>query len=256
MLVSTLASSSEGNSTYVETKDCKILIDLGTNLKYIKEKLSELGVNPEEIDYIFMTHTHKDHSSALSSFIKTYNPRILLSKSMKEELEYLSNYENIDDSEEIINIGNTKIDYFRTSHDAVDARGCIIEDDKTSLVYMTDTGYLHQRYFEKLYDKTIYIIEANHDVELLINGKYPKWLKSRILSDKGHLSNNACGFYLSKLIGPHTKSVILAHLSKENNTEEEALKTIKKTLDEYEIDFKNIIVAPRKDRLESVVYND
>ncbi len=254
MLVSTLASSSEGNSTYVETNDCKILIDIGTNLKYINSKLGELGISIEEIDFLFLTHTHKDHSSALESFIKKANPRVLLSKNMYNELEYLSNYDNVDTNEELLSIGTTTIDFFRTSHDAVDARGCIIEDATSSLVYMTDTGYLNQRYFKKLYNKGIYIIEANHDVEMLINGKYPKWLKSRILSDKGHLSNNACGFYLSKLIGPDTKEVILAHLSKENNTEEAAIKTVEKTLKEYDIEFKNIKVAPKKERMKEIVY--
>ena len=91
-------------------------------------------------------------------------------------------------------------------------------------------------------------MEANHDIEMLINGKYPKWLRERILSDKGHLSNNASGFYLSKLIGPDTKKVILAHLSKENNTSEKAKKTVLDTLKEYEIDFKNIDIAKQREK--------
>ena len=87
---------------------------------------------------------------------------------------------------------------------------------------------------------------------MLINGSYPKWLKTRILSDKGHLSNNAAGFYLSKLIGPDTKKVILAHLSRENNTEEEALRTVKKTLNEYSIIFDDIHVAKQRGTAEGI----
>ncbi len=87
----------------------------------------------------------------------------------------------------------------------------------------------------------------------MINGSYPKWLKSRILSDQGHLSNNATGFYLSKLIGPKTKKVVLAHLSKENNDEEIALATVKKTLKEYDIEFENISIARQKERTETIV---
>lgn len=87
---------------------------------------------------------------------------------------------------------------------------------------------------------------------MLINGSYPKWLKSRILSDEGHLSNNATGFYLSKLIGPHTKKVYLAHLSKENNTPEEALRTVKKTLKEYEVKFDNFEVASQRSRSSEI----
>ena len=88
---------------------------------------------------------------------------------------------------------------------------------------------------------------------MLLNGSYPKWLKTRILSDHGHLSNNSAGFYLSKLIGPNTKKIILAHLSKENNTSDEAIRTVKKTLNEYDITFDNIEVAKQKEKTEKIV---
>lgn len=252
MLVSVLASGSEGNCTYVETDDAKILIDIGMNTKYIKERLEELGVRPEEIGYIFMTHTHSDHTGALKTFIKKYTPLVVLTERMYEELEELHNYPHVELTDDAYIIGSTTVDFFRTSHDAVDARGYIISDRTSSVVYMTDTGYLNKRYFDKLYNKNIYIMEANHDPEMLINGRYPKWLKSRILSDQGHLSNNAAGFYLSKLIGPDTKSVILAHLSHENNTPSIALETVKRTLEEYEIDFSNITVASQREKTEVI----
>ena len=247
MLVSVLASGSEGNSTFVETNDVKLLIDIGMNTKYIKDKLSEIGVRPEEIDYIFMTHTHNDHTGALKTFLHKYNPTVVLTQNMYDELEDLHGYPKVEITDQTYVVGDTIIDHFRTSHDAVDARGYVISDNNSSMVYLTDTGYLNQRYFKKLYDKNIYVMESNHDPELLINGKYPKWLKSRILSDKGHLSNNAAGFYLSKLIGPNTKKVILAHLSHENNTPDIALETVKKTLEEYDIDFDNISVAAQRE---------
>ena len=247
MLVSVLASGSEGNCTFVETDDVKLLIDIGMNTKYIKDKLIENGVRPEEIDYIFMTHTHSDHTGALKTFVNKYNPTVVLTQNMYDELENIHGYSKVEITSEAYIVGNTIIDNFKTSHDAIDARGYVISDKNSSVVYLTDTGYLNQRYFEKLYNKDIYIMEANHDPELLINGRYPKWLKSRILSDKGHLSNNAAGFYLSKLIGPNTKRVILAHLSHENNTPEIALETVKKTLEEYEIKFDNISVAYQRE---------
>ena len=247
MLVSVLASGSEGNCTFVETQDVKLLIDIGMNTKYIKDKLAEIGVRPEEIDYIFMTHTHSDHTGALKTFINKYNPIVVLTQNMYDELEDLHGYARVEINGDAYIVGSTIIDNFKTSHDAVDARGYLISDKNSSLVYLTDTGYLNQRYFEKLYDKDIYIMEANHDPELLINGRYPKWLKSRILSDKGHLSNNAAGFYLSKLIGSHTKKVILAHLSHENNNPEIALDTVKKTLEEYEVKFNDISVAYQRE---------
>ncbi len=253
MLVSVLASGSEGNSTYIETKDTKILLDLGMNTKYITTKLDELGVDSKEIEYIFMTHTHSDHTGAIKTFIKRNEPTIVLTEKMLEELDFLSEYDKLIVKSDSLEIGNTRIVPFKTSHDAVDSRGYLIEDEESSMVYMTDTGYLNQKYFDLLRDKNLYVMEANHDVEMLMNGSYPKWLKSRILSDHGHLSNNSAGFYLSKLIGPHTKKVILAHLSKENNTKEEALRTVKKTLKEYEIDFNNLEVATQKEKTEGIV---
>ncbi len=252
MLVCVLASGSEGNCTYVETDDLKLLIDIGMNNKYITERLEELGVNALDIDYIIMTHTHNDHTAALKTFIKKSNPKIVLTANMLEELDYLKEYEDLIVQDDGFTVGSTVVTPFKTSHDAVDARGYLIEDGTSSVVYMTDTGYLNQKYFDLLYDKNIYIIEANHDVEMLINGSYPKWLKSRILSDEGHLSNNASGFYLSKLIGPSTKKVFLAHLSKENNTPEEALRTVKKTLMEYDISFDDFSVAKQREKSEEV----
>ena len=252
MLVSVLASGSEGNSTYVETDDVRLLIDIGMTTKYIKERLLEIGTNPEEIDYIFMTHTHKDHTGALKTFINKYKTKVVLTESMYNDLDVLHEYDNVIITSDAFKIGYTLVDNFKTSHDANDARGYIISDSVSSMVYMTDTGYLNQKYFKKLYNKNMYVMEANHDVEMLLNGRYPKWLKTRILSDKGHLSNNAAGFYLSKLIGPDTKKVILAHLSHENNTPEVALKTVSDTLAEYDINFNDISIAMQREKSEDI----
>ena len=92
-------------------------------------------------------------------------------------------------------------------------------------------------------EKNCYIIESNHDTEKLIKGPYPEYLQRRILSDKGHLSNELCAGYLSRLIGKDTKKVVLAHLSETNNTEELALSTNKRILEENEIDFNEIVCA-------------
>lgn len=221
--------------------------------KYIKDKLAELDVRPEEINTIIMTHTHGDHTGALEVLTKKYNPQVVLTEGQLEDLEYLENYDNKFITEGTIEYGKTVVTPFKTSHDSTDPRGYLIEDANSSLVYMTDTGYLNQRYFDTLRDKNIYIIESNHDVEMLMNGPYPKMLKTRILSDEGHLSNNATGFYLSKLIGPHTKKVILAHLSETNNTEELALETVNKTLHEYEVEFADIEVAKQKEKTKEFV---
>ncbi len=252
MLVSVLASGSEGNSTLIKFNNHAILIDIGMNLKYITEKLAEHNTLPEEIDYIFVSHVHKDHISALKTFINKYDPIICLGEKMFLELDYLEDYKKINIIFDEIDIDDMHIDILKTSHDTTDSRGFIFTHHNSSLVYITDTGYINARYFEKLRNKNLYIWESNHDVEMLLHGKYPKWLQNRILSDKGHLSNQASSFYLSKLIGPNTKKVILAHLSHENNTPDLAIATLKKTLKENNIDFSNITYAHQRETTEEV----
>lgn len=250
MLVSVLASGSKGNSTLVETKNHKLLIDAGTNIKYLEEKLNENNTDLKEIDYILITHTHTDHISSLNNLVKQYHPVLIMTELMFADLKFLEKYDNIQIIFDDLYLDDIKIESIKTSHDTSDSRGYIITEGASSLVQITDTGYLNQKYFPKLKNKNMYVIESNHNVDMLMNGKYPKWLKIRVNSDVGHLSNDSCAFYMSKLIGPNTKEVVLAHLSEENNTPEIALETIKGTFKEYEIDFNNIIAAKQFEKTE------
>ncbi len=253
MKVSVLASGSEGNCTYVETLKHKVLIDMGMNVKYIKEKLGELEVDPKDIDLILISHVHNDHISALENFLKKYHPTVCLSQSMFLELENIKDYENIIIYDDQMVFDSLTIEVFKTSHDTNDSRGFVLTSSNSSLVYVTDTGYLNHRHFELLKNKSIYIFESNHDAEMLMNGKYPPWLKKRVVGDKGHLSNRDSSIYLSKLVGDNTKKIILAHLSKENNTEEVALNTIMEVFNEYQIPFHNIECARQREKTEVVI---
>ena len=251
MKVCVLASGSEGNSTYVEAGSHKILIDLGMNLKYITTKLSEIDITPNEIDTVLISHTHKDHIGCLESFIKKYDPIVYLSEVMYNEIpndNLFKKYNNIKYFNDDFFIDNIKIELIKTSHDTNDSRGFIISEKDNSVVYITDTGYLNQKHFNKLKNKNIYLFESNHDVEMLINGKYPKWLKDRVIGPYGHLSNKDASIYLSKIIGEDTKKIILMHLSKENNTEEVALNTIFEIFDEYNVIFDDITCAKQREK--------
>lgn len=252
MKIYVLASGSEGNATYIETENIKIIIDLGRNAKYIKTKLEEIGVLPEDIDYILISHTHKDHTSALKTFINKYKTCVLLSQEMFYDLDDIKEYDNIIIYEDDIYLKDLKIKTIKSSHDAPDARNFIIEYHNHSIVYVTDTGYINRKYFEMLKNKEIYLFESNHDIEMLLNGPYPKWLKTRVVGSYGHLSNKDSAFYLSKLIGENTKQIVLMHLSHINNTEELALTTLEETLKEYAIPFKNYKCAKRSEVTEVI----
>ena len=252
MRVVVLASGSEGNATYIETEELKLLIDMGRNAKYIRQNLESIGVLPEDINYILISHTHKDHTSALKTFVNKYKTTILLSQEMFYDLEEIKDYENIIIYDDDIYLKDVKITTIKSSHDAPDARNFIVENKGRSVVYVTDTGYINRKYFNLLKDKEIYLFESNHDIEMLLNGPYPKWLKTRVVGSYGHLSNKDSAFYLTKLIGPHTQKIVLMHLSHINNTEEKALSMIHDTFKEYEIHFDNVSCAKRSEVTEVV----
>lgn len=250
MKVSVLASGSKGNSTYIECSNTKLLIDVGMPASYIVDKLKEINVSPQEIDAIIITHNHIDHTYGLVSFCKKYNTKVCLTRTMHKELNLISNVEYINSP--TISINNIVIDIISTSHDAYESYGFIIKSTDAELVYITDTGYINESYLPKFKNKDIYIFESNHDVERLMTGKYPYHLKLRILGDTGHLSNKDASRYLSELVGNKTKSIILIHLSEENNTEEIALNTLKNKLNEKNKTVDKILISKQEERTELI----
>ena len=182
-----LSSGSKGNTTYIETAQTKILLDCGNSSKYITDSLKELNVDLKKIDAIFITHVHSDHIKGLEVLLKKINPIVFMTEKMYPYLDYVNNYQIIDS--DTISFKDLTINVIKTSHDADDSVGYIINNDNKSVVYLTDTGYINKKYFDILKNKNLYIFESNHDVEMLNNGSYPFELRQRILSDKGHLSN-------------------------------------------------------------------
>ncbi len=252
MRVCVLSSGSGGNCTYIESEKAKILIDLGTSSLYTEKKLQELNVDPNCIDGIFITHSHVDHIKGIKVFLKKYHTKLYLSEIVLKEIynEIKPEYYELIDKNIILN--DIDVTMFKISHDTEDANGFVFENNGKSVVYITDTGYINIRNHKLLTNRSIYIFESNHDVEMLMNGHYPYHIKQRILGDKGHLSNKDSAYYLSKFIGDDTKCVILAHLSKDNNTKELALETLKESLQNNKKNFDNILVAEQDKRTELI----
>lgn len=252
MKVCVLSSGSKGNCTYVETDEAKILIDLGTSSLYVENALKEINVDPNSIDIILLTHTHVDHTAGLKVFLKKYSTTLYLTEKMYEDIKEDIKITDCCFIQNSFLYKDTYIDYIKTSHDVTDSNGYIIESNTSSVVYITDTGYINYKNETKLKNKNIYILESNHDVEMLRNGKYPYHLQQRILSDSGHLSNEECAKYLSKYIGENTKTIFLAHLSDENNSPEVAMKTVVNILKENNKLIDDIRIAYQKEKTELV----
>lgn len=230
-----LGSGSKGNSTLLIGKNKKILIDVGFSYPKMLMNLGEFDVKPKDIDAILITHTHSDHIGGLSTFIKKNNTPVYSNEKMLTELAKTIDESIINTMEDEFSIGEFNIEAIHTSHDAPGSVGYVISDEKSDLVYITDTGYINKTYLKKIINKNVYIFESNHDINMLMTGPYPYILKQRVVSDKGHLSNEQSGNYLKEIVGDKTKRIILAHLSEINNTPEIALKTVKGILNNKKI---------------------
>ena len=239
-----LGSGSKGNSTIVRSGNTTILIDVGFSYKELVNRMEKVNVYPKDIDYVFITHDHSDHISGLKVLLHKINAKVYIDKRIINVFEYLRLENNVNEllDENIIE-SNIVVKMIPTSHDATSSCGYLLDDGAESMVIITDTGYINERNFIYLKNKTYYLLESNHDVIKLRNGRYPIKLQDRILSSVGHLSNEMSAFYATKMIGPDTKKIILCHLSEENNTPELALEAYKKTFKDYEISFNNIDVA-------------
>lgn len=253
MKVCVLSSGSKGNSTLVITDKVKILIDLGTTTSYVEAALNNLNVDVKEISHILITHSHADHIKGLKVFIKRYNPVILVTEDMKNVLEKeLGNfrYEYYEDKKAII--GDLTVNVIKTSHDAEESIGFVLTNNNSSMVYITDTGYINQKYFKILSNNNLYVLESNHDIKMLMDGPYPYYLKQRVQGDKGHLSNKQASDYLCKFIGDNTRKIVFAHISEHNNSYEKVIETFNEELSKNDMKFDNVLIAKQNEATEVI----
>ncbi|MBF0986737.1 MAG: MBL fold metallo-hydrolase [Clostridiales bacterium] len=222
MKIQMISTGSKGNSYLITTKENNYyLIDFGITLSKLKKY-----VDIKELKAIFITHIHNDHILGLKNL--KYDIPIIAKGKTKEYLENNYSLNLLDDN--INKFEDISFDFFELSHD-VENYGIIIKDKINELVYITDTGYIPQKYYSLLKDKSIYLVESNYDDEMIMHSEYPYYLIQRIVSDIGHLSNYQTSKFLSNVIGKNTKKVLLIHLSEHNNTKEACLTAINKIVD-------------------------
>ena len=241
MKITTLASGSKGNCTLVQTDKTNILIDAGISLQEIENKLNYLGVDPHSISGILVTHEHGDHIKSVGAFSRKYNAKIyassdewgvLLNKIGKVDVE---NRMSFVQNEFILN--DIGVRAFELSHDSHTCYGYSIFNNGNKFSIATDLGYAPKNVITNLAGSELIVLEANHDEKMLLNNpNYSISLKKRILSNSGHLNNNATSEVIEKLLNYNLKQVVLGHLSEENNTPALAYSQIKSNLASHGIE--------------------
>ena len=235
-----LASGSKGNSTLIiNNKEELILIDAGISYKEIKEKVNRYGYDVENIKHVLVTHEHDDHIKSINSFS---HAKIYSLKESGVANNYLEKYQEV-------NINGFNIMAIPLSHD-VKCCGYVIRDEEEKLVYITDTGYVNFKNIKYITNADYYIFESNHNVPMLMETKRPFFIKSRILGDEGHLSNEVASDTLCDIIGENTKQIYLAHISQEANTKEKAINTLYNKAKERNITLSNVFVNAADQNIE------
>ncbi len=225
----TLYSGSSGNSFYIRAGDDAILIDGGKSSACLVRSVSAVGGDMSAVRAIFVTHEHRDHVSALDVTARKYRIPVHITEGSLAALgTELCGCAVAHTPIFSVKVGPFTVKSFPTHHDSACSVGYTVDIDGSSVRVgiLTDTGFVSNDMKAALSGCTHAVIEANHDVGMLMRGTYPPYLKSRILSDRGHLSNEASASLARELLHGGTRSFILAHISRENNTPPLALRTV------------------------------
>lgn len=230
-----LFSSSSGNCTYIGCSQGGILIDIGVSAKKTETALGDIGVDPKSVAAIFVTHEHTDHISGIRVFAKRYGIKVYSSAgTLKGMVEAKAVTPDID--AQVIPSSGTEaggmfIKPFKTPHDSLESMGfTVVTSDGKRLAVATDMGHITEDFTNAVSGCDLVLLESNHDIGMLQNGPYPFFLKQRILSNFGHLSNGSCAEAAVRLVESGTTRLVLGHLSKENNLPSLAFETTRSAM--------------------------
>ena len=249
-----LSSGSSGNCIYVGTESTGLLVDCGVSGKEILENLKNIGVCTSTIKGILVTHEHSDHTKGIGVISRKLNVPIYANAKtwagIGDSIGKIS-AENIRhfDTGVGFELNELEVKSYSIPHDASDPVGYSFRLGSRKVCIATDLGYFSDEVRENTKGADMVLLEANHDIEMVKVSSYPYFLKRRILSDVGHLSNEAAGLAVLELLNSGVRKVLLGHLSKENNFPELAYQTVKNILEENQVTIGEDIeleVAPRK----------
>ena len=229
LTLTTLASGSSGNCLLVDDGTTRVLVDAGISCRRICKALRELGVEPSELSGVFITHEHSDHISGLTTLTKQFRLPVYASKGTALQLchriAFLEDVIHPFTAGERLSVGSLEAASFQTSHDAADSVGYTFCNGRRKAAVVTDLGVVTDSVLQNVWGAHLLVVESNHDVEWLTSGPYPYHLKQRILGEKGHLSNEAGAELACTAAQGGARTILLAHLSKENNTPRRAYDT-------------------------------
>ncbi|HIY58647.1 MAG TPA: MBL fold metallo-hydrolase [Candidatus Tetragenococcus pullicola] len=238
--ISILASGSTGNSLFIESDKKKILVDAGLSGKKITSLLQEIDRRPEDLDAIFVTHEHRDHIHGVGVMARKYHLDVYANEKTWQAMDPMigkvaNEQKYIFEMGKVMTLGDLDIESFGVSHDAAMPQFYRFYKDGKSFVVLTDTGYCNDHLRGVIKGADAYLMESNHDLEMLRMGSYPWHLKQRILGDKGHLSNDDGALVMTDILTDQTKRIYLGHRSQENNLKELAHLTMENILREHDL---------------------
>lgn len=228
-----LGSGSRGNCSLVATGECRLLLDAGLSARQIIQRLDAIGVRPESLDGILVTHEHSDHIAGLTIFCRRFSVPIYANPLTAESLRRgpLEDYAHwkLFATGAVYSIKDIEVQSFYVPHDAVDPTAFVLSANEGSIGFLTDLGYAPKLALERIRNVDILVVETNHDERMLQEDSKRPWsVKQRIMSRHGHLSNEAAAKLVASVAGQRLRRVVLGHLSRDCNLPELAVGAMEK----------------------------
>lgn len=219
MRLCVLGSGSTGNATFVEHAGTRLLIDAGLRAKEIVLRLSQIRVDPASINGVLISHEHNDHIQGVGPLCRKFKiPLFISPRALEHSPVVLQHLEHHPISADIpLQLGQIVVTPFPAPHDSIDPLAFSLRAGQSRACLVSDIGMITENLKQRMLSADLLVIESNHDLEMLKNGPYPWPLKQRVMSNHGHLSNEALAYFFSEHFNGTQRKVMLVHLSRQNN---------------------------------------